>query len=108
MRFLIDAHLPLRLIEYLHAKGHQAEHVATVLGERAKDTAIVAHARATGAVIVSKDADFMDLLADASDPQLLWVRSGNTTNRLLISLLDSHWSRIETALRDGQSVVEVA
>jgi predicted nuclease of predicted toxin-antitoxin system len=107
MRFLIDARLPLRLVAYLRAKGHEAEHVATVLGEWAKDAAIVAHAKTTGAVIVSKDADFMDLLADASDPQLLWVRSGNSTNRLLILLLDRHWPRIEMALRGGQSVVEV-
>jgi predicted nuclease of predicted toxin-antitoxin system len=108
MRFLVDAQLPLRLVDYLRSKGHEAEHVALVLSERAKDTEIAAYAKASGAVIVSKDADFIDLLADAVDPALVWVRSGNTTNRLLIALLDLHWPRIEVALQEGQSVVEVS
>lgn len=108
MRFLIDAQLSPVLVAWLRAKGHEAEHVVTVLGESSSDRAIVENAASTGAVVVSKDGDFVGLLEGRDNaPALLRVRVGNAVNRVLLERLELAWSRIEGALLAGASVVEL-
>lgn len=84
-----------------------AEHCADVLGERASDASIVARAAETGAVIVSKDGDFIALIEERADAlQLLHVRIGNAVNRVLIARLEGAWARIEAELVAGKGIVE--
>ena len=104
MRFLVDAQLSPRLAVWLRERGHEADHVGPV----ATDVQIVLRAQASGAVIVSKDADFIGLLESLDQPpQLLWVRVGNAANRILFARLTAQWSKIESELGGGQAVVEV-
>jgi predicted nuclease of predicted toxin-antitoxin system len=57
---------------------------------------------------VSKDADFPDLLAlRGVSNQLIWVRVGNTLNRVLLQRLDAEWARIESELIAGASIVKL-
>ncbi len=108
MRFLIDAQLSPALVNYLRSKGHEAEHVADVLGATAKDIKVVERAQALGAIIVSKDSDFVGLLEGmASAPPLLRVRVGNSTNRGLIQRLDLNWSQVEGELLNSKPIVEL-
>jgi predicted nuclease of predicted toxin-antitoxin system len=57
VRFLVDTNLPPALADWLVASGHEAEHVAFVLGPTADDHLIWAHAISTSAIVVTKDAD---------------------------------------------------
>jgi predicted nuclease of predicted toxin-antitoxin system len=72
----------------------------------ASDVAIAARVEADGAVLVSKDEDFVVLrLPDRF--ALLWLRCGNSTNRTLVGWLEPRWTRIETLLAGGERLVEV-
>ncbi len=95
MRFLIDAQLPPALARWIDARGHSAGHVATVLTPSAPDSAIVAHANENGAVIVTKDADFLTL---APPPPLILVVTGNSPNQALLELFDRQFDRAIDAL----------
>jgi predicted nuclease of predicted toxin-antitoxin system len=59
MRFLVDAQLPPALARWIAAQGHVAEHVASALAPTEPDAAIVHYAIANGAVIITKDSDFL-------------------------------------------------
>ncbi len=84
MRFLIDAQLPPALAGWLREAGHEASHVEDAGFRDAEDGAIWAHALKTGAIIVTKDEDFAARsIQTESAPMIVWLRVGNTTNRVL-------------------------
>lgn len=63
MRFLADAGISPRTVEFLTGLGHQAVHVRDLGMQQATDDEIVVRAAADGAVIVTFDLDFGDILA---------------------------------------------
>lgn len=63
MRFLADAGISPKTIDFLNQLGHQATHVRTVGLQKASDVQIVERAVADGSAIVSFDLDFGDILA---------------------------------------------
>lgn len=106
MKFLVDAQLPPALCGWLRERGHEAVHVFEIGMIGASDTAIVERAEADGAVLVSKDEDFVTLrLPDRF--AFLWLRCGNATNRALAEWLEARWERIEVLLKAGERFVEV-
>ena len=106
MTFLIDAQLPPALASWLSEQGHQADHVADIGMLDAADRAIADHASATGAILVSKDADFVVLrLPDRF--ALVWLRCGNATNRALRAWLTLRWPQVIALLATGERFVEV-
>jgi predicted nuclease of predicted toxin-antitoxin system len=107
MRFLIDAQLSPRLVEFLRTRGCEAEHVSVVLTERTPDRDIVAYAERTGSVLVSKDADFVELIERRAKAPLLWIRTGNTSHRLLVTRLGERWAFIVAELGAGKLIVEL-
>ncbi len=107
MRFLVDAQLPPKLAAWLNERGHEAEHVASVLGETAPDTMIFSRAAETGSVIVTKDLDFLGLCDREGAPLILWIAIGNTINKALFVRLERDWFRIERELSEGRAVVEL-
>lgn len=105
MKFLVDAQLPPTLCGWLRERGHEAVHVFEIEMTGASDVAIVARAEADGAILVSKDEDFVALrLPDRF--ALLWLRCGNATTKALTVWLDARWQRIETLLAQGERLVE--
>ena len=106
MKFLIDAQLPPGLCGWLRERGHEAVHVFEIDMVAASDTAIAARAEADGAILVSKDDDFVALrLPDRF--ALLWLRCGNASNRTLAVWMGIRWERIEALLQAGERFVEV-
>lgn len=72
----------------------------------ASDAEIAARAEADGAVLITKDEDFVALrLPDRF--ALLWLRCGNATNRALAVWLEVRWRQIEALLAAGEPFVEV-
>ncbi|MEQ1930042.1 MAG: DUF5615 family PIN-like protein [Parvularculaceae bacterium] len=106
MHFLVDAQLPLRLADWVRSKGHGAQHVTEAMGFRTSDRSIVDAATSGGAVIVTKDSDFMGLV-DRPPPQILWVRIGNATNRVLIQRIEMEWADVVRKLEANEAVVEL-
>jgi predicted nuclease of predicted toxin-antitoxin system len=108
VRFIIDAQLPPALTRFLISFGHEAEHVSDIGLASASDGRIWRHAVERGAVIITKDEDFMTLRALRPDgPPIVWVRIGNTTRESLLLVMTSAMPEIVAALEGGETVVEV-
>ncbi len=106
MKFLIDAQLPPALCGWLRERGHEAVHVFEIGMVAASDVEIAARAEADGAVLVSKDEDFVTLrLPDRF--VFLWLRCGNATNRALAGWLELRWAQVVALLDAGERFVEV-
>lgn len=99
MKFLVDAHLPVRLADYLVVKGHDAIHVSTLpRGFETPDAEITARADSDERVVVSKDADFMNSHLVAGRPaRLLVIKTGNISNAGLIAIFEALLSEIVIA-----------
>ena len=108
MRFLIDNQLPRALARLLVDLGHQAVHVLDVELAQIDDHALWAYAAQHGFVIISKDADFVDLaLLDPGRVQLVWVRIGNCRKSALLKAFKSALSTIEQELNSGEILIEL-
>jgi predicted nuclease of predicted toxin-antitoxin system len=108
MRFVIDAQLPPGLGGHLAREGHIADHVNRVGLGGADDPEIWTYCRRTGAVLITKDDDFVALAQrDAAGPQIVWIRLGNIANDALWGALKAVLGEILEALKAGDRVVEV-
>jgi len=108
VRFLIDAQLPVRLVDVFRGAGHSAVHVADVGLLLATDAEIRRYAERKGMIVVTKDEDFAVARQLAGKgPAVLWIRLGNTTNRALVARLEPLLAQILSALEDGETVVEI-
>lgn len=106
MRLLVDAQLPPALCEWLRERGHQADHVADMLGGETPDRAIAAYVEQHACVLVTKDDDFL-LRHPPVHARLIWLRCGNISNRGLRLWLAARWDAIEERLQQGERVIEV-
>ncbi|HRE16126.1 MAG TPA: DUF5615 family PIN-like protein [Rhodocyclaceae bacterium] len=110
MIFWIDAQLPPTLAEWLAQTFSVQALSLRDLGLRdARDREIFFAARQAGAVVISKDSDFVDLV-EALDipPQILWVTCGNATNQRLRTVFATTFPQALNLLREGRPVVEIA
>ncbi len=108
MKYLVDAQLPPALARWLREAGHEAEHVEDVGLREANDGAIWAHALQNGAIILTKDEDFAARsVQQATGPFIVWLRVGNTTNRVLRSWIEPRLPGIAQLLAQSSRLVEV-
>jgi predicted nuclease of predicted toxin-antitoxin system len=89
MKLLLDQNLSPRLALALREMHPGTVHVRERGLQAAEDAAIWALARAEGFVIVSKDADFLQMsFLFGPPPKVVWVRLGNcSTDQVLAVLL---------------------
>ncbi len=82
MKFLIDAHLPRRLAHWLRDLDHEAIHTLDLpRGNRTPDTELCDIAVRERAIVVTKDADFVNPFTVQHVPyKLLLVSTGNIKN----------------------------
>lgn len=82
MNFLVDAHLPRRIIYHLHDAGHDALHTLDLpAGNRTTDTTINELSIRDDRVVITKDTDFVDSFLLSQEPhKLLLISTGNITN----------------------------
>ena len=75
----------------------------------ARDADIWKYASTTGAVLITKDEDFVTMRAFNPDgPPIVWVRLGNTTNKALHAHFVSMFPMIVAALERGETIVVVS
>ena len=110
MRFVVDAQLPPALARHLTTLGHEAEHVGDAGLLTAADARIWEYATAIGAVVVTKDEDFVTLraLSKHGGPAIIWVRIGNTTRQALIDRFAAVFHAVVEALKRGETVVQIS
>ncbi|MBB1125591.1 DUF5615 family PIN-like protein [Thiospirillum jenense] len=109
MRFLVDAQLPPALARWLSERGHEAAHVLDLGLLTASDQTIWMHACKTDAVLITKDQDFVTFLSiNLNGTAVVWVRTGNTTRRELLTWFDKVLPSIEQALAAGETLIEIS
>lgn len=86
----------------------EAQHTFDLGFLHADDTPIWDAARAAKAVLVSKDSDIRDRVERLGPPpQVVWVTTGNITNRDLRAVLAKLWPRTVELLRSGEALIEM-
>ena len=90
MRFLVDAHLPMRLVYWLRERGHDVIHTRELPRKnKTDDVDIIELSIAQDRTVVSKDEDFYKyFILKGQPPKLLMLTMGNIDNRGLIVLFE--------------------
>jgi predicted nuclease of predicted toxin-antitoxin system len=88
MRFLVDAQLPRRMVDWLSAAGCDAAHTMDLpLRNQTPDKEITGLANREQRILVTKDGDFVDSHLLSGEPaKLLLLTTGNISNRALEQL----------------------
>jgi predicted nuclease of predicted toxin-antitoxin system len=108
VRFLIDAQLPPDLASLFVSFGFEAVHVLDVGLLHATDNQIRVYAIREKMVIVTKDEDFAIMKRlTPKGPQIVWIRIGNTTKRVLMERMRPRMKEVVDALLAGEAIVEV-
>lgn len=109
MRLILDAQLPPALGAWVAgACGCECVHVSEVGLLHSDDAEIFTALRASGAVILSKDQDFVDLVTRLGPPpQVMWLRCGNCSNEVLLGFLARVLPAAMELMRGGESCVEL-
>lgn len=75
---------------------------------QAQDLTIWHHACQEGAVLITKDEDFVSLRTLSNNgTAVIWVRLGNTTRRQLLASFARLLPDIEQALTAGETLIEI-
>ena len=106
MKFLVDAQLPPGVCAGLAARGHDGVHVFDLLPGQTPDNEIADLAIRLGRILITKDDAFVERHARPG-LVVIWLRLGNTNNRVLAQWLTERWDAVEAALAKGESLVEV-
>ena len=106
----IDAQLSPHLASWIRDNfGIETRAVRDVGLRDAKDREIYLAARDTGAVVITKDHDFLSLLEQyGSPPQVLWITFGNTSNAYLKRVLERTLPATLKLLDQGEPLVEIS
>lgn len=105
----VDAQLPPDLTRWIaEPESVRAVHVLDLGLLTASDAEIYEKARTVGAIVITKDEDFVRLQERRGDPpQIVWLTCGNLSNRALKGLLLSRWKQATALLRAGEALVEI-
>ena len=106
----VDSQLSPQLASWItESFGVEARPLRDLNLIHARDREIYLAAAEVGAVIMTKDSDFVTLRQQlGSPPQVLWITCGNTSNAHLRQIL---LNALPTALRlleQGESLVEIS
>lgn len=110
MNLWLDAHLPPAIAPWISAHFAVAAVPVRDLGLRdAGDRAIFLAARKAGAVVITKDSDFVKLLQDLGPPpQIIWLTLGNTSNARLKDIFTQTLNKSFDYIQSGESLIEIS
>jgi predicted nuclease of predicted toxin-antitoxin system len=105
----LDAHLSPSIARWIAENfGGECASVRDLGLRDALDPPIFAAARAAGASVMTKDADFAKMVERfGPPPRVIWLRCGNTSNAALKDLLVRELPACLVRLADGDSIVEL-
>ena len=103
----IDAQVPPELAPWIW--GIEAHPLSALGMLHARDPEIYGAAREAGAVIMTKDSDFLQLQERlGSPPQVVWITCGNTSNSRLRHVLQTALPTAMKLLEQGEPLVEIS
>jgi predicted nuclease of predicted toxin-antitoxin system len=110
MRIWIDAQLSPRIASWIGDNFDFEAISVRDLGLRdSEDFEIFNAAREDGAVVLTKDRDFLDLLGRfGPPPKIIWLTCGNTSNDSLQHILKNTLSDAVELLKGRESIVEIS
>jgi predicted nuclease of predicted toxin-antitoxin system len=108
MKFFVDANLPFKLAINLRDRGFDVLHTDNLPNkERTTDKEIRKVSIDQNRIIVTKDSDFLDShLIHGIPSKLLFVTTGNITNKDLLMLIEKYFERI-LQLFDIYDLIEI-
>jgi predicted nuclease of predicted toxin-antitoxin system len=106
----VDAQIPPAAARWIDDPGLvQAIHVFDLALATAEDQELFENARAAGAVVFTKDHDFVQLQdRRGAPPKILWLTCGNVSNRELRRIVAMCWPRAMELLLAGENLVEIS
>jgi predicted nuclease of predicted toxin-antitoxin system len=109
VKIWLDAQLSPALCPWLEAEFEvEAVAVRDLDLLNAEDPEIFMAARKGADVVMTKDRDFVELLARLGPPpKIIWITAGNTSNRNLKGILQATFRDALAALESGESFVEI-
>jgi predicted nuclease of predicted toxin-antitoxin system len=109
MKLLFDENLSRRIVPFLQQSYPESTHVALVGLQAATDAKVWEFAKTHGHVIVTRDADFLDLsLQHGQPPKVIWLRTPNLSRAATLNVLISNQAVIEDRLTElNAACVEV-
>jgi predicted nuclease of predicted toxin-antitoxin system len=107
MRFLVDDQLPPALARWIGARGHESQHTSDIGLTGASDRKVWEHAMQSGAVVVTRDHDFLNLQMQVPGPKVVWITIGNCSKHLLLQRIEQSWDVLIAALEAGEELVEL-
>jgi len=109
VKFLLDAQLPPVLQRVMSREGYETVHAKDINLVPSEDSDIRDYALKHGFVVISKDDDFA---AYAIEPKynlnLIWVRTGNCKNKVLIDVLLANLPACVDLILAGNPLVEIS
>ncbi len=105
----LDAHLSPRVARWIsEVHGLDAEAVRDRGLRDADDEVIFREAKQAGAVLLTKDKDFSELVKRLGPPpSVIWLRCGNTSEEKLKSILSEHLKKALQFIEKGEALVEI-
>ncbi|MBX9746215.1 MAG: DUF5615 family PIN-like protein [Hyphomonadaceae bacterium] len=105
----LDNHLSPALAEWITASFHHECKVVRDLGlARVSDVEIFRNARAVGAILMTKDRDFAELVDRlGAPPAIILLSVGNTSTAHLKSLLAPRLPTALALIQSGEPLVEI-
>jgi predicted nuclease of predicted toxin-antitoxin system len=109
MKLLLDENLSRRIVPFLQQNYPGSSQVVLLGLQAATDAEIWEFAKTHGYVVVSRDADFLDLsLLKGAPPKLIRLRTPNLSRAATLSMLLSNQQLVEQVLIDeGEVFVEI-
>ena len=103
MKLLFDQNLSPQLVSRLIDIFPGSEHVFNIELDRAEDVEICQYAVSHVFVVVTKDADYSELLTlKQTSPAIIWIRKGNCSTSAVEKLLREHLEQIKyLSVQDG-------
>jgi len=112
VKIWLDAQLSPSIAKWMGGTFDIDEAFAVQLDEvlkRIPDDDIFRLAKEAGAVVMTKDRDFIELLERLGPPpQVIWVTCGNTSNAAMRRILASALPDALSLLKQGEPLVEIS
>lgn len=65
--------------------------------------------RDAGAIVITKDDDFLRLLErQGPPPQVVWITLGNVRNARMPEVIEQHWPSVAAQIAEDEPLVELA
>jgi predicted nuclease of predicted toxin-antitoxin system len=106
----VDAHISPAIAKWVSTEfGHPAQAVRDLGFRVAKDKEIFAAGRQANAIVMTKDADFAEMVERLGPPPaVIWLTCGNTSNSALRLVLRSTLPKALELIGQGEKLVEIS